>query len=71
MMRPFTPLQEQPPSANVAVARLRLRFSHLSLRELETRGVLNWDRDEHVVEKGEYFDTKWDEVPDRGQRASE
>jgi hypothetical protein len=53
------------------VARLGLRFSYLSLRDLETRGVVDWDRDERVVKKGEYFDTKWDEVPDRGQRTSQ
>lgn len=62
-MRPLTPSQEQPPSANEAVAKLRLWFHHQSLQELEMKDVLYWDRDEHVVKKGRQFDTKWSEVP--------
>lgn len=51
------------PSANEDVARLRLWLCHLSLRELETQGVLDWDRDENLVKKGRYFDTTWENVP--------
>lgn len=62
-MRTHTLSREEPPSASEAVARLRLWFSDRSLRDLETRGVLDWDRDEHVVRKGRYFDAEWDGIP--------
>jgi hypothetical protein len=61
-MRPLARSQD-PPSADEAVARLRLWFCNRSLRELETRGVLDWDRDEHVVKKGGNFDGVWGNVP--------
>lgn len=47
--------RNDPPSADEDVARLRLQLSHLSLSQLETRGLVSWDRDEHVVRKGPQF----------------
>lgn len=63
MIRPFTASQRQPPSDNEEVAKLRLRFSHISLRELERRGVVDWDRDKNVVKKGTHFEEMWEKVP--------
>ncbi|WP_141212952.1 hypothetical protein [Halorubrum sp. Ea1] len=63
-----TPSREHSPSADEAVAKLRLWFSELSLRELETREVVNWDRDENVVKRGRDFDTMWNRV--KGQNMS-
>lgn len=54
--------EDDPPSATEDVARLRLRVRHLSLSELETEGVVEWDRDEHIVRKGPRFYEKWDET---------
>ena len=54
--------QEHPPSADEAVAKLRLYFSELSLQELETREVLDWDRDTNVLRRGKDFDTMWNRV---------
>jgi hypothetical protein len=64
------PLSDSPPSANETVAKFRLQVRHLSLRELDTEGFLDWNRDENVVKKGIRFDEKWDEIrqsdtPDR------
>lgn len=61
-MRPLRPFEAEPPSANVDVARLRLRSRHLSLWELEAKGVLDLDRDKHLVEKGIRFDEMWNEI---------
>lgn len=63
-MRPLTPSQEEPPSADEAVAKLRLWFHHhYSLQEVEMQDILQWDRTEHVIKKGKQFETKWSEVP--------
>ncbi|WP_224338401.1 hypothetical protein [Haloprofundus halobius] len=60
-MRPRTLFEDEPPSANEDVARLRLR-SRPSLSELETKGILTRDRDERVVKNGVQFDETWDEI---------
>ena len=51
----FTPGND-PPSANEEVAKLRLELNHRSLEELEEEGLVKWDRDEHIVNKGPKFD---------------
>lgn len=48
--------RSDPPSADEDVARLRLKLSHLPLSELAKRGLVEWDRDDHVVTKGPAFD---------------
>ena len=50
---------EEPPSANEAVAKLRLELNHRSVEELEEEGLVIWDRDEHVVKKGPKFDDEY------------
>lgn len=47
-----------PPSAAEDVAKLRLQLCHFSLSELEEEGLVNWDRDNHIVTKGPHFDKK-------------
>ena len=49
-------VRDDPPSADEDVAKLRLRLRDLSLAELEERGLVNWDREEHVVRRGPRFD---------------
>jgi len=44
-----------PPSANEAVAKLRLKLKHCSLEELEEDGLVRWDRDKNIVLKGPKF----------------
>jgi len=61
-MSPANIPRNQPPSANEAVARLRLWFRGRSLHELEIANVLEWDKENNVVRKGEKFDTKWKNV---------
>ena len=58
----FTLLDDDPPSATEDAARFRLRVRHLSLSELEAQGVVKWDRDEHIVEKGRRFYETWDKI---------
>lgn len=48
--------RSNPPSGDEDVARLRLKLSHLSLPDLVKRGLVEWDRDDHVVTKGPAFD---------------
>lgn len=55
--------REHSPSADEAVARVRLWFSDRPLRELEAEGILKWDSDENVVKRGGRFDTKLGEIP--------
>lgn len=55
---PEDPLRDDPPSADEDAARLRLRFRHLSLVDLEEKGLVRWDRENHVVTKGPNFDEK-------------
>ena len=45
-----------PPSVDEDVAKLRLRLSHLSLFDLENKGIVSWDRDQNVVKKGPQFE---------------
>lgn len=45
-----------PPSADEAVARLRLKLRHRPLTELVEEGLVRWDRENHIVEKGPNFD---------------
>lgn len=47
--------REDPPSANERIAKLRLELRHLSLTELENEGIVQWDRDAHVVREGPSF----------------
>lgn len=53
---PFDLLNNDPPSANEDVAKLRLKLNHLSLSELESKRLVKWNKDEHVVDKGDCFD---------------
>ena len=49
-------LSNDPPSANEDVAKLRLQLRHFSLPELESKGLVEWDKDEGLVTKGSQFD---------------
>lgn len=51
-------LRNDPSSADEEVAKLRLQLSHFSLSELEQRGLVNWDRDQHIVMIDPDFDEK-------------
>lgn len=53
---PYDVLGNDPPSANEDVAKLRLQLKHFSLPELESKGLVEWDKDEHLVTKGPQFD---------------
>jgi hypothetical protein len=53
---------DDPPSASEDVARLRLRLRHVSLSELEAEEIVQWNRDEHIVKKGQRFYEKWDDM---------
>ena len=58
MDRDTTPhglLHNDPRSANEEVAKLRLQLNHLSLSELESKGLVHWNRDEGIVTKGPQF----------------
>ncbi|WP_128081475.1 hypothetical protein [Haloferax sp. ATB1] len=48
--------RDDPPSVDEDTAKLRLRLNHLSLLELEDRGLVKWDRDKDVVRKAPNFD---------------
>lgn len=61
-MHTFTLFGDDPPSTTEDVARLRLRFRHRSLSELEAAGVIEWDRDAHLVRKGRNFYDRWDKM---------
>lgn len=50
-----------PLSESEEVSRARLRLRHLSLPELDAKGVVDWDRENGVVRKGRRFDDVWDE----------
>ncbi len=50
-------MHDDPLSANEDVARLRLTFCHTDLSTLVDRGILTWDQDENLVQKGPHFDT--------------
>ena len=49
-------LNNDPPSANEDVARLRLVLRKTSLSTLEEHGLVTHDRDENIVRKGPQFD---------------
>ena len=49
-------LNHDPPSADEEVARLRLDLRNIDLSTLVERGVLTYDHDENVVQKGPRFD---------------
>ena len=49
-------LNNDPPSADEDVARLRLVLRNTSLSTLEEHGLVTHDRDENVVRKGPRFD---------------
>lgn len=49
-------LQNDPPSADEDVARLRLTLRNTPLSTLEEYGFVSVDRDENVVRKGPRFD---------------
>jgi len=53
---PHDVLGNDPPSANEDVAKLRLQLKHFSLPELESKRLVEWDKDEHLVTKGPQFD---------------
>jgi hypothetical protein len=44
-----------PPSATEGVAKLRLVLNNLSLAELNERGIVTWDKSNHLVRKGPDF----------------
>lgn len=50
--------RKDPPSADEAVAKLRLLLRDRSLAQLEEEGMVIWDRDEHTVKRGPNFDEK-------------
>ncbi|WP_227380856.1 hypothetical protein [Haladaptatus halobius] len=49
-------LNNDPPSADEAVARLRLALCHTDLSTLVDHGFVIWDHDENLVKKGPRFD---------------
>lgn len=49
-------LGTDPPSANLGVAKLRLQLLHVPLTELESMGLVRWDREHNVVREGTSFD---------------
>jgi hypothetical protein len=52
----------EPASADEEVAELRLRLNHLSLSELEEKGVVNYRENDRIVRKGKRFGETWDEI---------
>ena len=54
-----TPLGREMPSASEKVAKLRLELHQKSLRELESKGVVEVDEYEHSVREGPQFADKW------------
>jgi len=55
---PYGILHNDPQSADEEVAKLRLQLNHLSLSELESKGLVHWNRDEGIVTKGDQFNEK-------------
>lgn len=51
-------LRNDPVSADIDVARLRLQLRSLSLFQLECEGLVEWDREHNVVRKGPDFTEK-------------
>jgi hypothetical protein len=52
------PIDDQVPSADEEVARLRLQLDEKSLKELVRLGLVEWDRESHVIKKGPNFDSQ-------------
>jgi hypothetical protein len=52
------PIDDQVPSADEEVARLRLQLDEKSLKELVRLGLVEWDRENHVIKKGPNFDSQ-------------
>ncbi|GAA0250250.1 transcriptional regulator [Haladaptatus pallidirubidus] len=59
-------LENDAPSADEEVARLRLALHHTKLSTLVKHGFLTWDYDENLVKKGPRFDaiTPLSDLPD-------
>jgi len=53
---PHDVLGDDPESANEEVAKLRLQLKEFSLPELVNKGLVEWNKDEHLVTKGPQFD---------------
>lgn len=49
-------LQDDSPSADAEVARLRLALRNTHLSAIVERGILTYDQDENIVRKGPRFD---------------
>jgi hypothetical protein len=49
-------LRNDPVSADIDVARLRLQFRNRSLEQLEAVGLVKWDREANVIRKGPDFE---------------
>jgi len=49
-------LRDDPVSADIDIARLRLQLRNRSLEELEAVGLIEWDREDNVVRKGPDFE---------------
>ncbi|WP_227380834.1 hypothetical protein [Haladaptatus halobius] len=49
-------LNDDPPSADEDVARLRLKLRHTNLSTFVEHGFLTWDHNENLVKKGPRFD---------------
>ena len=45
-------------SADEEVAKLRLQLNRLSLLDLESKGLVQWNRDKDIVTKGPQFDER-------------
>ena len=54
---PIELIRDRPPSADEEVAKLRLQLNQKSLQELVRQGVVEWDRENNIVEKGPNFDS--------------
>ena len=55
-------IERELPSATEKVARLRLELHHTSLRELESKGVVEVDENDHKIREGPQFDDKWSSI---------
>ena len=49
--------RDEPPSADEEVAKLRLKLSRVPLAEVEEKGLVIWDRNQHIVRRGPNFDS--------------
>ena len=51
-------LHNDPQSADEEVAKLRLQLNYFSLSELESKGLVHWNREKNIVTKGPQFDER-------------